>query len=100
MFQTPSKLVVELVSFSSASEDYADKLEEYQALGVTEIWIVDPEGWGAAKHIGFPKAPTLSIYYREQTGYSVRRFQAGQSIASPIFPTLQLLAQQVFHAKA
>ena len=100
VFQTPSKLVVELVSSSSASEDYADKLEEYQALGVTEIWIVDHEGWGAAKHIGFPKAPTLSIYHREQMDYSVHRFQADQSITSPIFPTLQLLAQQVFHAKA
>ncbi len=41
-------LVVEVVSPSNASTDYVDKLKEYEAAGVGEYWIIDPEGQEAA----------------------------------------------------
>lgn len=50
-------LVVGIVSPSSATEDYTDKLREYEALGIPEYWTVDYEGLGAAKYIGFPQSP-------------------------------------------
>lgn len=42
-------VVVEIVSPSSATEDYSDKLQEYQTLGISEYWVVDHEGLGAAR---------------------------------------------------
>ncbi|NJL23296.1 MAG: Uma2 family endonuclease [Leptolyngbyaceae cyanobacterium SM1_3_5] len=41
--------MVEIVSPSSATQDYKGKLKEYEALQVMEYWGVDPEGLGAAK---------------------------------------------------
>lgn len=43
VLQVPSLLLVEIVSRSSFTEDYQAKLSEYQALGIPEYWVVDPE---------------------------------------------------------
>ena len=58
-------LVVEVVSESTAAVDYREKVAEYQAIGIPEYWIVDPDPFGAAKYIGSPKRPTVSIYRLE-----------------------------------
>jgi Uma2 family endonuclease len=99
VFQTPSLLVVEIVSPSSATEDYADKLEEFKALGIQEIWIVDPEGLGAAKYIGFPKLPTISVYSLKDGTDQVGQFRGEQRIQSALFAKLNLTAEQIFRAK-
>ncbi len=39
----PADLVIEVVSPESAARDYVEKLNEYEAGGVPEYWIIDPE---------------------------------------------------------
>ncbi len=99
VFQTPSLLVAEIVSPSSATEDYDRKLKEYEALGVQEYWIVDYAGLGAAQYIGFPKAPTLTIHALVDGKYEAKRFRDDEPIESAIFGRLDLTAEQVFTAR-
>lgn len=94
----PALLVIEIVSPSSATEDYIEKLEEYQNLGIREYWTVDHEGLGAAKYIGFPKAPTVIIYQLVGSKYQAKRFRQDERIESPTFPGLNLTANQIFVA--
>jgi Uma2 family endonuclease len=98
VFQSPSLLVVEVVSPTSAGEDYDEKLKEYQALGVPEYWVVDYEGLGAAKYIGFPKAPTLTVHELVNGKYQAKRFRGEDQVQSPKFKRLNLTANQVFSA--
>ncbi len=98
VFQSPSLLAIEIVSPSSASEDYEKKLKEYQALGIPEYWVVDYEGLGAAKHIGFPKAPTLTVHELINGKYQARQFRGHDQIQSHTFRNLNLTANQVFSA--
>ncbi len=98
VFQSPSLLVIEVVSPSSASEDYDKKLKEYQALGIPEYWVVDYEGLGAAKYIGFPKAPTLTVHEFINGKYQAKRFREDELIESPTFRNLNLTTNQVFAA--
>lgn len=98
VFQSPSLLVVEIVSPSSAYEDYEQKLKEYQALAIPEYWVVDYDALGAAKHIGFPKAPTLTIHTLIDGKYQAKRFQGDQLVESPTFKDLHLTANQIFSA--
>lgn len=92
----PAPIVVEIVSPSSSTEDYDAKLKEYQLLGVKEYWVVDHEGLGAAKYIGFPKAPTITVYELTEGQYQARRFRGDDRIVSPTFQGLSLTARQVF----
>ncbi|WP_088894181.1 Uma2 family endonuclease [Leptolyngbya ohadii] len=98
VFQNPSLLVVEIVSPSSVTEDYDRKLKEYEALGVGEYWIVDYEGLGAAKYLGFPKAPTLSVCRLVEGKYEAKRFRSDEPIESFTFGQMKLTAEQVFAA--
>ena len=96
VFQSPALLVVEIVSPSSASEHYEDKLREYQAIGVQEYWIVDPDAIGSAIHIGFPKQPTITVHSLVNGRYQAHLFQEGDRIESLIFPELTLFVHQIF----
>lgn len=98
VFQSPSLLVVEIVSPSSVSEDYEEKLKEYEALGVAEYWVVDYEGLGAAKYIGFPKVPTLTVYELVEGKYQAKQFRGDDRIESSLFRNLELTANQIFSA--
>lgn len=91
--------VIEIVSPSSATEDYTDKLREYATLGIPEYWTVDHEGLGAAKYIGFPKAPTITVHALIEGRYEAKRFRGEDRIISPTFEGLELTANQVFAAK-
>lgn len=55
------RIVVEVVS-TNWKDDYLTKLQDYEALGIQEYWIVDYLGLGGRLHIGYPKRPPLSIY--------------------------------------
>lgn len=92
-------LLVEIVSESTALRDYRDKVNEYQAKGIREYWIVDPDPFGAAKYLGSPKRPTVSVYSLVDGSYQVKRFQGNDVILSSTFPELQLTAKQVLEAK-
>lgn len=90
-------LVVEVVSDSTA-QDYREKVTEYQNKGIREYWIADPDPFGAAKYIGSPKRPTVSVYSLVEGVYQVERFQGSDRILSPTFPALQLTAEQILRA--
>ncbi|OYD92463.1 hypothetical protein CDG76_23325 [Nostoc sp. 'Peltigera membranacea cyanobiont' 210A] len=91
------KLVVEVVS-TNWSDDYALKLEDYESLGILEYWIVDYLGLGGRRFIGNPKQPTISIYQLIEGEYQVRQFRGNDRIQSPVFPELNLTAEQIFRA--
>jgi Uma2 family endonuclease len=89
VLQVPSLLVVEIVSPSSSADDYKDKLEEYQVLGIPEYWIVNPES----------KRDRRVTIYQLQNQYQKQEFRGSQRIISATFPDLDLTADQVLRAK-
>ena len=89
------KVVIEVVS-TNWQNDYARKLDDYQALGIPEYWIVDYLGLGGTLFIGSPKQPTLTICQLEEGCYKMSRFCSGDHLVSPTFPELDLTAEQVF----
>ncbi|MEG4226658.1 Uma2 family endonuclease [Microcoleus sp. N9_B2] len=88
-------LIVEVTS-TNWEDDYALKLEAYEAMGIQEYWIIDYLGLGGRRFIGNPKQPTFSIYQLIDGEYQVKLFRGGECIESPTFPELKLTAQQVF----
>jgi len=50
----PLQLAVEVVS-TNWEDDYIDKLDEYQRLGISEYWIVDYLALGSRNLLGNPK---------------------------------------------
>lgn len=94
----PSLLIVEIVSASSAADDYTTKLKEYEALQIPEYWIVDHEALGDSKHLGFPKQPTLTICSLDRETYQKQYFRGSDRITSSTFPELNLTAAQIFKA--
>jgi Uma2 family endonuclease len=91
------RLAVEVVS-TNWRDDYGYKLIDYEAMGIPEYWIVDYLGLGGRKFIGNPKSPTLSVYELVDGEYEVKQFRDGDRIESPLFPELNLTAQQIFQA--
>lgn len=89
------KLVVEVVS-TNWQNDYARKLDDYQALGIPEYWIVDYLGLGGTFFIGSPKQPTITICTLQGNRYEMQKFRYEDSLISSTFPELQLTSQQVF----
>jgi len=93
-----AKLVIEVAS-TNWSDDYALKLEDYEALGIEEYWICDYLGLGGKRYIGAPKQPTFSVYRLNEMGeYQVQQFRGEQAIASTVFPELQLSLSQILVA--
>ena len=94
---TSIKLVIEVVS-TNWQNDYARKLDDYQALGIPEYWIVDYLGLGGTLFIGSPKQPTLTICQLEDGRYKMFQFRNSDRLVSHTFPDLDLTAEQVFNA--
>ncbi|NEP02378.1 MAG: Uma2 family endonuclease [Symploca sp. SIO2E9] len=90
-------LVVEVVS-TNWHDDYALKLDEYELMGIAEYWIVDYLALGGRRYIGNPKQPTISIYQLVSGEYQLSQFRGVEAIESPLFPQLNLTAQQIFNA--
>jgi Uma2 family endonuclease len=83
------KLAVEVVS-TNWQDDYAIKQIAYQALGIQEYWIVDYLGLGGRNFIGYPKQPTISVYYLVDGEYDLHQFRGDDRIRSLTFPDLEL----------
>ncbi len=83
------KLAVKVVS-TNWQDDYAIKQIAYQALGIQEYWIIDYLGLGGRNFIGYPKQPTISIYYLVDGEYDLYQFRADEQIKSSTFPDLDL----------
>ena len=88
-------LIVEVTS-TNWEDDYARKLEAYEAMGIQEYWIVDYLGLGGRRFIGNPKRPTFSVYQLIDGEYQVKQFRGDQRIESPAFPEFNLTPQQIF----
>jgi Uma2 family endonuclease len=92
------EIASESTSESTAAQDYRDKVTEYQTKGIPEYWVIDPDPFGAAKYIGSPKLPTVSVYTLVDRTYQVQRFQGEQIVISSTFPELQLTANRILQA--
>jgi Uma2 family endonuclease len=91
-----AKLVIEVVS-TNWQDDYAKKLEDYEALGIPEYWILDYRGLGGRRYIGFPKQATTGIYTLVDGEYQLEQFRDLDVVRSQLFPELNLTANQLLN---
>ena len=90
----PLQLAVEVVS-TNWEDDYVDKLDEYQRLGIQEYWIVDYLAIASRAYLGNPKAPTVFVYQLIDAKYQVKSFTGSAQIVSSTFPDLELTVEQI-----
>ncbi len=97
-FREPIQLAVEVVS-TNWEDDYIDKLDEYQRLGISEYWIVDYLAIGSRNYLGNPKVPTVFVYQLGADGiYQFTAYRGSERIVSPSFPELELTVEQILSA--
>jgi len=85
--QGPPDLAVEIVSESSRRHDVVRKRKLHDRAGVPEYWIVDPE------------VETVSLYRRvadRLERFAELSLEAGDALASPLFPDLEIPLSVVF----
>lgn len=93
----PIQLAVEVAS-TNWEDDYVDKLDEYQRLGIPEYWIVDYLAIASRAYLGNPKVPTVSVYQLVEGQYQVQKFRGSDRILSNTFPELELTVEQVVNS--
>jgi len=84
--EPPPLLVLEVVSESTQTTDYRSKRVEYNLLGISEYWIVDPI-----------KKQFIVLHLIDDL-YEEIIFRGDELIQSNIFPELQLSVQEVLSA--
>lgn len=90
----PIQLTVEVTS-TNWEDDYVDKLDEYQRLGICEYWIVDYLAIASRAYLGNPKIPTFFVYSLENGSYFVQGFRGNERIISKTFPELEITVEQL-----
>ncbi|MEG4350446.1 Uma2 family endonuclease [Microcoleus sp. LAD1_D5] len=90
----PIQLAVEVTS-TNWEDDYVDKLDEYQRLGICEYWIVDYLAIASRAYLGNPKIPTVFVYSLENGNYLVQSFRGNERIISKTFPELEITVEQL-----
>ena len=90
----PIQLAVEVTS-TNWEDDYVDKLDEYQRLGICEYWIVDYLAIASRAYLGNPKIPTVFVYSLENSRYLVQSFTGNERIISKTFPELEITVEQI-----
>lgn len=93
-FDQAIQLAVEVVS-TNWEDDYIDKFDEYQRLGVLEFWIVDYLAIGSRTYLGNPKTPTVFVYSLDNGVYQGAGFKGNDRILSRTFPELSLTMNQI-----
>jgi Uma2 family endonuclease len=94
----PLQLAVEVVS-TNWEDDYVDKLDEYQRLGIAEYWIVDYLAIASRSYLGNPKEPTVFVYLLDDNKvYQSKAYQGTDKIISRTFPELNLTVEQIWNA--
>ncbi len=91
----PPPLVIKVVSTNWA-DDYDTKFLEYEALGISEYWIVDYGAFGGIRYIGKPKQPTITLNRLINGEYQSQLFRENDRIVSSILTELELTAAQIF----
>jgi len=76
-------LVVEILSPSTASHDFLDKMDLYRDAGVKEYWIVDP--FSRVAHV-----------YLLQTHEKRKTWEQDEVLLSPTFPGLEIPLRDIF----
>lgn len=76
-------------------DDYIDKLDEYERLGIIEYWIVDYLAIASRHYLGNPKQPTVFVYHLINNKYQVKSYRENEVISSPTFPELKLTVAQI-----
>jgi len=93
----PLQLAVEVVS-SNWEDDYIDKFEEYERMGIPEYWIVDYLATGSRNFLGSPKIKSVFInLLDENSKYQTTKFAGDDKIISRTFPELDLTAAQILN---
>jgi len=96
--EEPIQLAIEVTS-TNWEDDYIDKLDEYQRLGITEYWIVDYLAIGLREYLGNPKVPAVFVFLLDAEGkYQRTQFRGSERIVSQTFPELALTAEQILTA--
>ncbi|MEG3841937.1 Uma2 family endonuclease [Microcoleus sp. herbarium14] len=90
----PIQLAVEVTS-TNWEDDYVDKLDEYQRLGICEYWIVDYLALASRAYLSNPKIPTVFVYSLENDRYLVQSFTGNERIISKTFPELEITVEQI-----
>jgi Uma2 family endonuclease len=94
----PLQLAVEVVS-TNWEDDYVDKLDEYQRLGIAEYWIVDYLAIASRSYLGNPKEPTVFVYLLDENKvYQSNAYRGTDKIVSRTFPELNLTVEQIWQA--
>lgn len=88
-------IAVEVVS-TNWRDEYYDKFRDYEEMGIPEYWIVDYAASGSKRFTGNPKQQTITICELVDGDYQMTIFRGNNFIASPLFPQLNLTAQQIF----
>jgi Uma2 family endonuclease len=88
-------IAVEVVS-TNWRDDYYDKFSDYEDMGISEYWIVDYAALGGKRFTGNPKQSTITICELVDGDYQITVFRGNSLIVSPLFPQLNLTAQQIF----
>ncbi|MFM6013509.1 MAG: Uma2 family endonuclease, partial [Dolichospermum sp.] len=76
-------------------DDYIDKLEEYENLGIKEYWIVDYLAIASRSYLGNPKLPTVFVYQLIDGKYQQKAFTGTDKIISPTFSELNITVEDV-----
>jgi Uma2 family endonuclease len=85
---SPPLMVVEVASPGKRNHerDYQNKLAQYEAIGVAEYWIVDPE------------AQAVVVFELQQRGYrKIGNFQGKSIVPCSTCPALTLTAEQILN---
>jgi Uma2 family endonuclease len=93
----PIQLAIEVTS-TNWIDDYIEKFDEYQRLGIPEYWIVDYMAIARHEFLGNPKIPTVFVNLLDENGkYQTNKFTGDDKIISRTFPELDLSAAQILH---
>lgn len=90
-------LAVEVVS-TNWEDDYVDKFDEYQRLGIAEYWIVDYLAIASRFYLGNPKQASVFVYRLVDGEYQGQRFTGGDLIISGIFRQLNITVEEIVAA--
>ncbi len=92
----PLQLAVEIVS-TNWEDDYVDKLDEYQRLGIPEYWIVDYLAVASRSYLGNPKVPTIFVYLLDENGvYQMNSYRGSDRLICSTFTELNVTVEQIF----
>lgn len=94
-FREPPQLTVEVVS-TNWEDDYVDKLDEYQRLGIPEYWIIDYLAIASRNYLGKPKLPSVFVHLLDENKiYQKTTYRGGDRILSQTFPELSLTVEEI-----